>query len=378
MPKLLFFVTEDWFFVSHFLPMARAARQAGFDVAVATRVRNDAARLKGEGLKVIPLDVERGSLGPFEGIRNLARAIAIVRSERPNVVHCIALRSIVVGGLASKFSAGAALVLAPTGLGHFWVEQGLTARVLRGIVRSIVGSWLCGPNTHYLFENRDDPREFGLDPDGAEVTIVGGAGVNPAQFPMLAPPPTPPLKVAVVARMIRPKGIAEAVEAARCARALGAPIELHLFGGLDPSNRRSIDESVLREWSAELGITWHGPTADVPRVWREHHIALFLSYYREGLPRTLVEAAAAGRPIVTTDVTGCRDVVRDGIEGILVAPGDIEAAGRALARLASDPALRARMGTAANRRFQERFTEAAVERVAGGLYHSLRIAARAA
>lgn len=375
MPKLLFFVTEDWFFVSHFLPMARAAREAGFDVAVAARVREGGARLEAEGLKVIPLDAERGSLGLFEGVRNLARAIKIVRGERPDVVHCIALRSIVVGGAAAKFASDAALVLAPTGLGQLWVEQGPTARFLRTMVRFIVGSWLRGPNTHYLFENRDDPREFGLDPDGAEVTIVGGAGVDPAQFPLLPLQPTPPVKVAVVARMIRPKGIAEAVEAARCARALGAPIELHLFGGLDPSNRGSIDESVLREWSAEPGVTWHGPTTDVPRVWREHHVALFLSYYREGLPRTLVEAAAAGRPIVTTDVTGCRDVVRDGIEGILVPPRDSEAAGRALARLAGDPALRARMGTAANRRFHEQFTAAAVERVVGGLYRSLRAAA---
>jgi hypothetical protein len=122
-----------------------------------------------------------------------------VRSERPDVVHCIALRSIVVGGLATKFSRGAALVLVPTGLGHLWVEQGLPARLVRGVVRWIVGSWLRGPNTHYLFENRDDPREFGLDPDGAEVTIVGGAGVDPGQFPLLPLPPAPPVKVAVVA-----------------------------------------------------------------------------------------------------------------------------------------------------------------------------------
>ena len=198
--------------------------------------------------------------------------------------------------------------------------------------------WLRGPNTHYLFENRDDPREFWLDPDGPEVTIVGGAGVDPAQFPLLPLPPAPPVKVAVVARMIWPKGIAEAVEAARYARvALGAPIELHLFGGLTRSNRRPIDETVLREWLAEPGITWHGATDNAPRVWREHHVALFLSYYREGLPRTLVEAAAAGRPIVTTNVTGCRDVVRDGIEGILCRPATSTRRG---ARSLGSPAIR--------------------------------------
>jgi glycosyltransferase involved in cell wall biosynthesis len=374
MPRMLFFVTEDWFFVSHFLPMARAAREAGFDVAVATRVRQNGARLRAEGLRVIPLDAERGSLGLLESIRNLAKAVKIVRTERAEVVHCVALRSVVIGGIAAKLGNGGTVILAPTGLGHLWVEQGLATRILRGLVRWIVGSWLRGPSTHYLFENRDDPREFWLDPDGPEVTIVGGAGVDPAQFPLLPLPPAPPVKVAVVARMIWPKGIAEAVEAARHARALGAPIELHLFGGLDQSNRRPIGEAVLREWSAEPGITWHGATANAPRVWREHHVALFLSYYREGLPRTLVEAAATGRAIVTTNVTGCRDVVRDGIEGILVQPGDIDAAGRALARLAGDPALRARMGMAANRRFHEYFTEVAVQRIVGRLYHSLRAA----
>lgn len=202
-----------------------------------------------------------------------------------------------------------------------------------------IGFWLRGPNTHYLFENCDDPREFWLDPDGPEVTIVGGAGLDPARFPLLPLAPAPPVKVAIVARMIWPKGIAEAIEAARYAHvAPGTPIELHLFRGPDPSNRRPIDETVVREWSADPGITWHGATDNAPRVWREHHVALFLSYYRKGLPRTPVEAAA-GRPIVTTNMTGCRDVVRDGVEGIPVPPGDIDAAGRLLARLAGDPAL---------------------------------------
>jgi glycosyltransferase involved in cell wall biosynthesis len=234
-----------------------------------------------------------------------------------------------------------------------------------------VGSWLRGPNTRYLFENCDDPREFGLDPGGPEVTIVGGAGADAAEFPMVPEPPAPPLKVAVVARMIAPKGIAEAVEAVRRARADGAPIELHLFGDLDPSNRRALSADLLRRWSSEPGITWHGPTADVPQVWREHHVALFLSYYREGVPRTLIEAAASGRPIVTTNMPGCRDVVRDQVSGILVPPHDVAAAARALVLLAADPALRARMGAAANKHFHEHFTVASVQCAVGQLYRSL-------
>jgi glycosyltransferase involved in cell wall biosynthesis len=371
MPKVLFFVTEDWFFASHFLPMASAARAQGLELVVATRVRNHRAQLERKGIRVLALDVERKSLGLLTGIRNLVSAIRIVRAERPDVVHCIALRPVVMGGIAAKLGIGCALILAPTGLGLLWVERGWTARLLRGVIRFIVGRWLRGPSTRYLFENRDDPREFGLDPDGPEVTVVGGAGVDAAEFPTVPEPPAPPLKVAVVARMIAPKGIAEAVEAVRLARAAGAAIELNLFGGLDPSNRRALSGDLLHQWSSEPGITWHGATADVPRVWREHHVALFLSYYREGVPRTLIEAAASGRPIVTTNMPGCRDVVHDQVSGILVPPRDIEAAARALVLLATDAALRARMGAAATKHFYEHFTMASVQRAVGRLYCSL-------
>jgi glycosyltransferase involved in cell wall biosynthesis len=370
MTKILYFVTEDWFFVSHFLPMARAARAAGMEVVVAARVSGRAGRLATEGVRVIPLDVERKSLGLLEGLRNVVAAYRIVRAERPDIVHCIALRPIVLGGLAARAAGAGALVLAPTGLGNLWVQQGFVPRLVRRII-VFVTARLRGPRTRFLFENRDDPREFHLDPDYEEVTIVGGAGVDPAEFPVTPEPPSPPVKVAVVSRMIAAKGIADAVGAVRRARAAGAALELHLFGEPDPSNRDSIPVATLQQWSTEGGITWHGRTNDVARVWRDHHIALLLSYYREGLPRTLLEAAAAGRPILTTDSAGCRELVRDGTEGILVPPRDVDAAGRALMQLASDVALRTRLGNAARARILEHYTEDAVGRAVGALYRSL-------
>jgi glycosyltransferase involved in cell wall biosynthesis len=370
MPKILYLVTEDWFFVSHFLPMAQAARDCGLQVAVATRVRADGERLKAEGFSVIAIESRRGSFSPFRSLRDFFQAFKIVRAERAEIVHCIALRPVVIGGLAAKLAGVGALVVAPTGLGHLWIERGIAVRVARTLVRAIVGTWLRGPRTHYLFENRDDPREFGLDPDGADVTIVGGAGVDPAKFPHSEEPPTPPLKVAVVARMIRPKGIVEAVDAVQRARAAGAPIELDLFGDPDPDNPRSIPQATLAQWSKQPGIAWHGHEVDVARVWREHHVAMLLSY-REGLPRSLVEAAAAGRPIVATNVAGCREVVRDGQEGILVPCGDTEAAAGALTTLAADPDLRYRLGAAANARFHERLTADAVGQKVRNLYLSL-------
>jgi glycosyltransferase involved in cell wall biosynthesis len=372
MPKLLYLVTEDWFFVSHFLPMARTARAAGFEVVVATRVRDHAARIQVEGCRVVPLEGERRSLGVVEALRGFFRIASVVRTERPDIVHCIALRMVALGGLAARFGGTKRLVLAPTGLGLLWSEDSPANRFARAVLRFVIGRWLRRYETRYLFENTDDPREFGLENSPA-VAIVPGAGVDPAHYPPSSAPPAPPVKVAVVARMIAAKGIADAVAAVRRARELGAPVELDLYGAPDRSNRRSCSEADLRRWSSEPGVRWHGRTPDVAHVWRTHHIAMLLTWYREGVPRSLIEAAASGCPIVTTDSPGCRDLVRDHQEGILVPLRDIEAAARALVELAGDADLRARLGRAAHARFAERFTEAEVRRRVGSVYAAFRL-----
>jgi glycosyltransferase involved in cell wall biosynthesis len=370
MPKILYLVAEDWFFVSHFLPMAQVAKECGLEVVVATRINSAGKRLAAEGIRIIPMTGERGTLSPLRAMREFVQALRIIRAERADIVHCITMRFVFIGGSAARLAGARSLILAPTGLGYLWLNHGFFARAVRNIVRIVVGSWLRGPRTRYLFENSDDPREFGIGPEDSDITIVAGAGVDPAAFPGGAEAATPPVKVAVVSRMIQSKGIIDAVKAAQRARATGAQIELHLFGDPDPANPRSIPQATLERWSAEPGISWHGRVSDVARIWREHHVAMLLSL-GEGLPRSLVEAAAAGRPIVTTDVPGCREVVRDGKEGILVPLGDVDAAARALMALAADPALRSRLGTAANARFRARFTAEGVRQTVRDLYRAL-------
>ncbi len=369
--RLAFVVTEDWFFASHFLPMARAARELGLEVAVITRVRRHRDVIEATGAKVFPLEAERRSLNPMAAGYAAGRLAAILKAWRPDLVHCIALRAILIGGAAASMAGVARRVYALTGMGLLGARQDLVGRGARAAVRHLV-RLIETPQTHYLFENPDDPRLLGLDPeDGARVTILGGAGVDPNSLEPGPMPASPPLKVAVVARMLWSKGIDLAVEATRLARERGADVTLSLYGAPDPSNPKAIPEQTLRDWADRPGVAWHGRTDDVAHVWRDHHVCCLPSRGGEGLPRTLLEGAACGRAVVTTDVPGCRRLVRDGIEGVVVPPDDPAALADAFMRLSADPDRVAAMGAAARRRVLEGFTERHVMEAVKNAYRSV-------
>lgn len=359
--RLVFVVTEDWFFASHFLPMARAAQELGLEIAVVTRVRDHRGAIENAGARVIPFEAERRSLNPIAAGSSAGRLAAILRREMPDLVHCIALRPILLGGAAALMAGVGRRVYALTGLGFLGAETAGRARHLGAALNAALRTLIRGPlesrQTHYLFENPDDPRLLGLDPRETRVTILGGAGVDPDAFRPAPWPPAPPLRIAVAARMVWSKGIDIAVEATRLARQGGADVELSLFGAPDPSNPKAIPESVLQGWNQEPGIVWRGRTGDVAAVWRDHHVCCLASRGGEGLPRTLLEGAACGRAIVTTDVPGCRALVRDGLDGLMVPPNDPAALAAAFARLAGDPALAERLGGAARERVLDGFTE---------------------
>lgn len=355
--SVLFLVTEDWFFASHFLPMARAAREMGLAVTVVARVRAHREVIEATGARVLALEADRRSMNPLAILRTVGAMRRVLAEERPDIVHAIALRSIVLGGLAARLAGIAGRVYALTGLGFLGARRDAVARVARAGLRIVIRGGLEGRGTHYLFENEDDPRLIGLDPRAPNVTIVGGAGVEPADYPVAPLPPQPPLRVAVVARMLWSKGIDLAVEAVRRARADGVAVELSLFGAPDPDNPKAVPEATLRQWSEEPGIAWRGPTRDIAGVWREHHVSCLPSRGGEGLPRTLLEGAVSGRAVLTTDVPGCRTLVRDGIEGLVVPPDDAAALAEAIAQLAADPRRVAAMGAAARARVLDGFTE---------------------
>jgi glycosyltransferase involved in cell wall biosynthesis len=373
-PKLVFLVTEDWYFWSHRLPAARAARDAGFAVVVATRVRDHGDAIRGEGFRLIPLAWRRRGDGIFGAVRALAAIAALYRRERPDLVHHVALKPVLFGGLALRLAfpgeAGRpASIAAIAGFGsEFAASSGLAQakRVALGrVLRRLAGDRI-------IVQNPEDGAALaaaGIAPE--RLVLIRGSGVDMRHFTPLPDPGGPEVTVALVARMLRSKGLRDAVRAVRRLCDEGMAVGLLLVGPTDPDNRDSLGEHDLAGLAAAPGIRWLGRLADVREVWARAAIAVLPSTYGEGVPKALIEAAACARPIVATDMPGCREIVRDGVTGLLVPPGDVAALAAALARLAADPAQRRAMGMAGRALVEREFSEERVARDTLALYQTV-------
>ncbi len=366
-PRLLYVVTEDWFFVTHFLPMARAARNAGFDVVVVTRVANNATEIESEGFRLVDLSTHRSSFGLFALVSTVFRLRSVFVRESPTIVHAIALKSIVVGGGATLLRPRTAGVFSLTGLGFLWSGDRLALRMARRGVRLFLRLLAFRNPTIFTFENADDAAEF---PTLPRKVIIGGWGLDPTESsPRQNSGAVASLRVIYLGRMLKAKGIESAVEALQIARK-SVDIHLDLWGMPDLENLTSLTEAQLTELSTRDGVKWHGRAAEAFSTWQRGDVAILLSE-REGMPRSLIEAAAAGLPLVSYDVPGCRSIVRHGVNGFLIPPGDLNGVADALIKLASNPDLRKRMGSAARADFEERFSTDSVVPKITALYLDL-------
>ena len=373
-PKLLFLVTEDWYFCSHRLSVARAARDAGFEVVVATRVRERGEQILSEGFRLHPLGWRRRGDGVFGAGRALAEIARLYRAERPHIVHHVALKPVLFGALAARLAfpqgSGPLRVAAVTGLGSGLRPARFFARLRQPVLRSALRFAARGGPV--IVQNPEDGAALiGLGVDPAQIALIRGSGVDTVHFAPQPDPRNSSIIVAFVGRMLRSKGVLDAAAAVRSLRARGLAIELILAGPTDPDNPDSLDEAALRAIAAEPGIEWLGHVHDVREVWRRAVIAIFPSTYGEGVPKALLEAAACARPIVATDMPGCREVVRSGETGLLVPPHDIAALAEALAALAGDPARRQTMGAAVRALVEREFGEAVVAEQTLALYSVL-------
>lgn len=369
--KLLFFVTEDWYFCSHRLPLAIAARRAGFDVGVITRVRAHGETITRHGIRLIPLEMARHGHNPFADLRIVAQLSAIYRHERPDLVHHVAVKPVLYGSLAARLAGVRKMVNAMAGLGYLFVSRGWRARLLRPFVRLAMALLLRRRGTRLILQNPDD-RDLFVERGivrSDQVRIIRGSGVDPAVFAYHEEEPGR-VQVVLASRLLGDKGVREFVDAARQLRAEGVDAQFVLVGDADERNPDSIPRAVLERWQREGNVEWWGRREDMPEIFRRCHIVCLPSY-REGLPKVLIEAAAVGRAIVTTDVPGCREIVRHEENGLLVPPRHAPALAAALRRLIENGPERARFGRRGRERVMENFTVDSVVAQTLTLYREL-------
>jgi glycosyltransferase involved in cell wall biosynthesis len=354
MTKLVFLATEDWFVGSHFLPLVRRARDEGYDVAVAAQL---SGALSDAGVRLIDMPFARGSLGAGAIAREIGGVRTLLRTESPDIVHTIALKPIVLSLLAGASGAGRAFALTGRGYlgarGAWWMRLALAALARR--LRSAVARG----GAMLLVENEADRRwaEGGVPLPNERVALMPGAGVDIDAFAP-ASEPGGPIVIGVASRLIWSKGVDLAVAAVSRLRAEGFDIELRIAGGADQANRESVRDEELARWRSAPGVTLLGRVDDINAFWAGVHIACLPSRGGEGLPRTLLEAAACGRPLVTTDTPGCVDFVRGRACGLVAPPNDVAALAAALQTLAGDANARRTMGVAARAQVIAGYTEA--------------------
>ena len=368
MPKIVFFITEDWAFLSHRLPLARAARDAGWDVVIATHVTTKADVIEAEGFRLEPIPLDRGGVHPWRELKALAALADVLIRHRPDILHCVAVKPVLYGNLIAFLTRQKATVSALAGMGYAYTAGSLKVRTLRSVLSTLLRLLLRRPNSHLIVQNEDD-RDLMLKIGAATpatITLIPGSGVDLQALPALPPPDNSPVIFALVARMLADKGVREAVEAT--GRVEGAL--LWLVGSPDPHNPSSIDEAELRGWEKDGRVKWLGHRNDILEIWRQADVAILPSY-REGTPKALLEAAACARPIITTDVVGCRQVIDDGVEGRIVPARSPHGLAEAMKRLAEDAGLRHDMGRAARRRAEQRFSQEKVVEMHFAIYRAL-------
>ena len=358
--RILFVVTEDWYFCSHRLPVARAAQRAGAEVLVATRVTDHRAAIEAEGFRLLPLKIERSSRNPVADILTLFSLIRLYRDQQPDIVHQVALKPVLYGSIAAWIAGVPIVVNALTGLGFLFISDGIFAALLRPAIRLAFRALFNRKNSRLILQNSDDVAMFrnriGIRAD--RIDMIRGSGVDISLYrPTSEPEVTPdqPVVALCVTRMLWDKGVGELVAAARLLKARGTAIKVRLVGAPD-QNPAAVDAASLDTWKREGVVDVAGPSEDIPGEYSRAHIAVLPSY-REGLPKSLLEAAAAGRPIVASDVPGCREICRDGETGLLVPVRSVEPLAEMLAVLAGDAELRREMGNAARKAAEQEFAE---------------------
>jgi glycosyltransferase involved in cell wall biosynthesis len=368
--RFLFFANSDWNLYNFRLPLIDAVHAQGHDVTLVSPPGPYSHRFEEAGLRWIPFPLDRSGTNPLSEAATLSRLIRLYRREFPDVVHHFTFKCVLHGSVAARFLGIKRVVNSITGSGHMFADQSFWTRTLRPFVKAI--SRMALLHTQVIFQNPEDCNTFvkqGLASRESSY-VIRSSGVNVERFSPVPEPRGKPV-VVLASRMLWEKGIAEFVEAARRLGEQGVQGRFVLVGDPDPQNLKTVPRNVLEDWKRSGVVEWWGHQDNMPEVFASSNLVCFPSYYGEGVPKVLIEAAACGRAIVTTDVPGCREVVRNGENGLLVPARDPNALADALKALILNPELRAMMGVRGREIAVKEFSEELVIQRTMEVYRSM-------
>lgn len=343
--------------MSHRLPLALAACEAGFTVHVATGPGSACQQIEDQGLSHHIIPLSRSGHNPFAELRSLWAIFRLMRTIRPNLVHLVTIKPVLYGGLMARIARVPAVVVAISGLGSLFVSHKRRSRWLREAIKRIYRLALEHPNIKVIFQNPDD-RSVLVDAGAIhndQTELIKGSGVSLPEYPVHPEPADVPV-ITFAARLLKDKGVVEFVEAARILLTRNVHARFWLVGSLDPDNPTSVTQEQMAEWHSQGIVELMGFRTDIVDLFAKSNVVVLPSYYGEGLPKVLIEAAACGRTVVTTDHPGCRDAIEAGKTGLLVPVRDATALANAVQSLIEDPISRKKMGAAGRALAEREFT----------------------
>lgn len=364
--KFILFSNTSWYLYNYRLPLVPELKTRG-EVTLVAPPDDYSARFKEEGIRWLSFPLSRRGMNPFAELLTIFRLARLYRRERPDLVHHFTIKCMLYGSIAARMAGVRSVVNSVTGLGYVFSRSDWRGRLLNAFVRGFYRFTLRG--TQVIFQNADDRNHFvreGLI-DAGQASLIRGSGVDLTRYEVRDEAEGTPI-VLLAARLLWDKGVAEFVEAARRIRTSGLVARFVIVGDTDAGNPSAIPAEQLRAWNDAGDIEWWGWRDDMPEVIASSHIVCLPTYYKEGLPRLLLEGAACARPLIATDIPGCREIVTHNVNGLLVPPRNVDALTDALRALLTDSNLRAQMGTAGRVRVENNFSVEHVNQATWDVY----------
>jgi len=351
--KILFVVNVDWFFISHRLPIAIEALKKGYEVHLACGITDKKEYFQSLGIIVHPLKLSRSGTSILSEISIFIKIYKLLKDVSPDITHFVTIKPVLYGGIASRFLNLNKKVFSISGLGFIFINQGLKASLVRSVVKLMYKVALKGKNSHVIVQNPDD-KKIVNSLVKQPISLIRGSGVDLNKYKYKEENDTEDIKISMACRLLKDKGVFEYIEAAKIIKQKLLNVNFELFGDIDIHNPASLTEDDIEEIKKEGFIKVHGFSTNIVKVFSDTNIVVLPSY-REGLPKVLIEAAACGRAVVTTDVPGCRDAIEPNVTGILCEVKDSKSLASMIEKLILDKDLRNSMGKEGRKLAEQEF-----------------------